>query len=95
MDLQLDIWVLSNKDGFSQDDLNFIKSIKSPNIMWDWNNISFIDFWFGTWDSDKQKVFDIMMQESTYQRWLKILEEYNLNGNSPSVSSFPTQLVLF
>lgn len=80
MDLQLDLWRLSNRDNFHHDDTDFIeKELKSPNIMWDWNNVKFIDFWFWEWSSDKQIVFEELMKEETYKKWLSIVDSYWLN----------------
>lgn len=80
MDLQLDLWRLSNRDNFHHDDTDFIeKELKSPNIMWDWKNVKFIDFWFWEWSSDKQIVFEELMKEETYKKWLSIVDSYWLN----------------
>ena len=80
MDLQLDLWKLSNKDSFSSDDINFIKeNITSPNIMWNEKNIYFIDFWFWEWSENKEKVFEKMIEKSTYEKWLRLIEIYRLN----------------
>lgn len=77
MDLQLDLWRLSNRDNFHHDDTDFIeKELKSPNIMWDWESVKFIDFWFWEWSDDKQIVFDELMKEKTFLKWLSILKWY-------------------
>lgn len=80
MDIQLDLWDLSEKDSFSSVDLNFVKNwLKSPNIMWDWKNIYFIDFWAWTWDNEKQDIYKFMTSEKTLAEWENILKLYNLN----------------
>lgn len=80
MDIQLDLWDLSEKDSFSSVDLNFVKNwLKSPNIMWDWKNIYFIDFWAWTWDNEKQDIYKFMTSEETLAEWENILKLYNLN----------------
>lgn len=80
MDIQLDLWDLSEKDSFSSVDLNFVKNwLKSPNIMWDWKNIYFIDFWAWTWDNEKQDIYKFMTSEETLSEWENILKLYNLN----------------
>lgn len=38
--------------------------------MWDGENISFIDFGLDIWNEDKQKIFDYMMQDEVYEKWL-------------------------
>lgn len=79
MDIQLDLWYLSKKDDFSINDLEFIeKNVTSPNIMWDSKKIYFIDYGFWTWDEDKQKIFDYMMDEKTFNSWNEILKEMDL-----------------
>jgi len=75
MDLQLDLWRLSNRDNFNHDDIDFIeKELKSPNIMRDWKSVKFIDFWFWEWSEDKQLVFDELMKDENYIKWLSILK---------------------
>lgn len=82
MDLQLDLWFLSNKDNFSPEDVEFIESkLTTPNLMWDSKNISFIDFGSWEWDDTKQKIFEFMMSEKNYNSWLEILKNYGLNQN--------------
>jgi len=77
MDLQLDLWLLSNIDTFHYDQVDFVDwKLKSPNIMWDEEKISFIDFWFWEWDSDKEKVFNKMMHEETFEKWKQLLNIY-------------------
>lgn len=80
MDIQLDLWDLSEKDSFSSVDLNFVKNwLKSPNIMWDWKNIYFIDFWAWTWDNEKEDIYKFMTSKETLSEWENILKLYNLN----------------
>ncbi len=76
MDVRLDLWILSDKDTFPED-AKFIRSIRSPNIMWDGENISFIDFGLDIWNEDKQKIFDYMMQDEVYEKWLMHSEWLN------------------
>ena len=80
MDLQLDLWRLSNRDNFHHDDTDFIeKELKSPNIMRDWKSVKFIDFWFWEWSDDKELVFDELMKDENYTKWLSILKWYWIN----------------
>lgn len=69
MDLQLDLWILSDAETFP-DNKKEVMKIKSPNIMWDGNKIHFIDFGAGEWDDNKQKIFDYMMRDDVYQDWI-------------------------
>lgn len=80
MDLQLDLWALSDKDSFPQEDVTFLKDkLKSPNIMWDWKQIYFIDFGSWVWDEQKQNIFDYMMKDEVFEKWLDALKIYNLD----------------
>lgn len=79
LDLQLDLWALSDKDSFLQDDVFFLKNkLKSPNIMRDGKQIYFIDFWSWVWNEEKQKVFDYMMSDEVYKMRIDALKIYNL-----------------
>lgn len=80
MDLQLDLGSLSNKDNFNHNEIEFIEwKLKSPNIMWDWNNVYFIDFWYWKWDKNKDLIFEKMMDTKVFENWIKILELYWLD----------------
>lgn len=73
MDVQLDLWRLSNIDNFHNDDIDFIDNeLKTPNIMWDWEDISFIDFWFWEWSEEKEIIFNEIMKEETFKKWKEI-----------------------
>jgi len=73
LDIRLDLWVLSNIDKWDFKNTNFITTnLISPNIMFDWKNIYFIDFWFWTWSDDKEKVFQVLKKQETYKKWIKI-----------------------
>ena len=77
LDIQLDLWYISKMDSLDIENIDFIEwKITSTNIMWDWEKISFIDFWFWEWDELKQKIFNKIMQEDTYKRWLNLCESY-------------------
>lgn len=82
MDVQLDLWSLSDKDNFSSDDVNFLKNwLKSPNIMWDEKSkkIFFIDFWSWEWSEDKKQILNYMMKDEVFESWKNILKSYNLD----------------
>lgn len=77
MDVQLDLWKLSNRDNFSHDEINFVENdLRSPNLMWDWKEVHFIDFWSWEWDETKQLIFDKLMQEDIFKRWESIINWY-------------------
>ncbi len=63
MDVKLDIGRLSKTDNVEAFDFHKAKAFDSPNIMYDQKKkkIFFIDFDIGTWNPDKQKVFDYIM----------------------------------
>lgn len=77
MELKLDLWVLSDQDSIDIQNID-LPSLNSPNIMWDWKNIFFIDFDFWIWDDDKQKIFNKMQEPKVINDWKKILEIYNI-----------------
>jgi hypothetical protein len=80
MDLQLDLGSLSNRDTFHHDEIDFIEwKLRSPNIMWDWKKLYFIDFGSWKWDKNKEKIFQKMMEESTFIKWKQTLEIYWLD----------------
>lgn len=82
MDLQLDLWKLSNTDSFEKNNLDKINAqLNSPNIMWDEKEerIYFIDFWFWKWDSKKEIIFNEMLKDSVLNDWKRILEIYWIN----------------
>jgi len=80
MDIQLDLWHLSNRDNFHYDELDFIEwKLNSPNIMWDGNHVFFIDYWSWKWDKEKEILFERIMDKSVFKKWEKILEAYNLS----------------
>ena len=80
LDVKLDLWPLSNIDkwNFNNDDFIFT-NLTSPNIMFDWENIYFIDFWFWAWSQDKEKIYQELMKEETLKKWKEILENFSLN----------------
>lgn len=77
---QLDLWPLSKKDSFNKNDSDDINnSITSPNIMWDWDNVKFIDLWYWVWDENKEIIFNELIKDETVSKWENILESYHLN----------------
>lgn len=79
-DVRLDLGYLSNKDSLQAENIDFInKKLNSPNIMWDWEKIYFIDFGSWTWNDEKQKIFDYMMDDNTFSDWKNILKSYGLD----------------
>ena len=80
LDIRLDLWPLSKKDRWDFSNPEFIfKNLISPNIMYDGENIYFIDFWFGTWNQDKEKIHKELIKEETYKRWEEILKNFEIN----------------
>lgn len=78
LDIKLDLWSLSDKDSIKAELLD-TELLMTPNIMWDNNQIYFIDFDFGTWDNQKQLIFDYLMWPWVQSEWRKILSIYHLN----------------
>lgn len=79
-DVQLEIWPLSNTETFPSWDMDTIsKSLNSPNIMWDWKKVSFIDFWTWSWSQNHKKVWDRMMSPEVLARWETLLKAYGMS----------------
>lgn len=69
-DVKMDIGPLSDIDNFdTQDPTNIRRNLTSPNIMFDGKNVHFVDLDFGTWDVNKQKLYEYLMNPETVERW--------------------------
>lgn len=74
IDIKLDIWWLSDLDSFPTDDMRYEKYLNSPNIMWDGEKISFIDFDFWEWSPSKQAVYEKFLTPENKQNFENFLQ---------------------
>jgi|GEM_PF-6111769 len=73
----MDIGPLSDMDQFdTQDPISIRKNLISPNIMFDSTRVHFVDLDFGKWDEEKQRVFEVLMNPETIQRWDEVLGSF-------------------
>ena len=79
LDIKLDLGLLSKIDKWEFSNPEFVlKHLISPNIMYDGKNIYFIDFWFWSWNQDKEKVYQELIKEENYKKWQDILNNSKL-----------------
>lgn len=79
IDVKMDLWPLSDMDRFdTQDPISIRKNLTSPNIMFDGEKVHFVDLDFGIWTPEKQKVYDVLMEPETVQRWDEVLGNFGL-----------------
>lgn len=88
IDVKMDIGPLSDMDQFdTQDPISIRKNLISPNIMFDSTRVHFVDLDFGKWDEEKQRVFEVLMNPETIQRWDEVLGSFWLSSSllSPTI----------
>lgn len=76
IDVKLDLWWLSTSDRIDVDNIESLKYLDSPNIMWDWKRIHFIDFDLWEWNENKETLFNTLMSDKSLNDWKNIINTF-------------------